>query len=97
MRKLEYHGPRSLDEALALLEQHAPQVALLSGGTDLVIELRKTPDQDEPLQVVDLTGIEELQTISLSSEQVIIGGGVTDSRTSAFVSPTLSVSVYMPG
>src|SRR5512136_2879123 len=34
-----YYMPATLDEALALLSQHAGEARLIAGGTDLVIEL----------------------------------------------------------
>ena len=39
MRDFEYHAPRTLDEAIALLERYEANARLLAGGTDLVIQM----------------------------------------------------------
>ncbi|MBI5157963.1 MAG: xanthine dehydrogenase family protein subunit M [Acidimicrobiia bacterium] len=59
MQAFRYLRPSTVEEALALLEEHGDKARLLAGGTDLVIELRnrwRTPEV-----VIDLKGIEELR------------------------------------
>src|SRR5882757_582844 len=46
----EYHAPASVDEALALLQQHASDVRLLAGGQSLV------PMMNFPLVAPAVTG-----------------------------------------
>lgn len=47
MKNVQYFAPDTLDEALQLLIQHAPQIHVLAGGTDLVRDMNlefKIPD-----------------------------------------------------
>ena len=59
MKTFEYARPRTVGEAVALLDEHGSEAQLLAGGTDLVIELRN--GWKEPKVVVDLKRIEELR------------------------------------
>jgi CO/xanthine dehydrogenase FAD-binding subunit len=59
MKTFEYTRPRTVADAVALLNEHGPDAQLLAGGTDLVIELRK--GWKEPKVVVDLKRIDELR------------------------------------
>ena len=60
MKTFEYARPRTVGEAVALLDEHGSEAQLLAGGTDLVIELRN--GWKEPKVVVDLKRIEELRS-----------------------------------
>jgi carbon-monoxide dehydrogenase medium subunit len=47
MRHFEYFEPHTLDEAVALLEQHNSKANILAGGTDLLVEIKehlRSPD-----------------------------------------------------
>lgn len=59
MHPFSYLRPATVDEAVALLEEHGADAVLLAGGTDLVIELRN--HWKEPKVVIDLKRIDELQ------------------------------------
>ena len=59
MQSFRYARPTTVEEAIALLEEHGDQAKLLAGGTDLVIELRNRWRQ--PKVVIDLKRIEELR------------------------------------
>lgn len=80
MRAVKHHGPRTLDDALALLAKYGGQAALLAGGTDLIISLRKTGGQPEALQVVDLSGIDELRSITVGDDRIALGACVTHTQ-----------------
>jgi carbon-monoxide dehydrogenase medium subunit len=54
----EYHAPRSLDEALALLAEHGDEAKALAGGQSLVPLLNFRIAR--PARLVDLNGVEEL-------------------------------------
>ena len=46
MKPFTYHAPTTVDEAVAMLDQYQASVAVVAGGTDVVIELNersKTP------------------------------------------------------
>ncbi|MBM3977378.1 MAG: xanthine dehydrogenase family protein subunit M [Planctomycetes bacterium] len=74
MKTFELHLPRTIDEALALLER--PGHAALAGGQDLLTELKEhiaTPDA-----LVDLSGIQGADAIELRADgSLSIGAGVT--------------------
>ena len=59
MQSFGYRRPGTIDEALALLEEHGDAARVLAGGTDLVIELRNR--WRRPKIVIDLKRIEELR------------------------------------
>jgi CO/xanthine dehydrogenase FAD-binding subunit len=70
-----YARPRTLAQAVALMEEHGPDVRLLSGGTDLLIALRN--HAVEPRVVIDLKRVEELQpTIDEDGDKLSITASV---------------------
>ena len=72
MRPFTYVRPETLSEAAALLEEHGPAVAVLAGGTDLVVALRN--GAIAPRVVVDLKRIAELAPeIDLNGSRLRIG------------------------
>jgi carbon-monoxide dehydrogenase medium subunit len=66
----EYHAPRTIDEALALLGEHADDAKVLAGGQSLVPLLAMRLAR--PTQLVDINGIKDLAGI-----RPINGTGVT--------------------
>lgn len=61
MTMREYHLPRSLPEALGLLEEHGPELLVLAGGTvamPLVNEGFSMPEQAMGLRLAGMDGIE---------------------------------------
>ncbi|MBN2555224.1 MAG: FAD binding domain-containing protein [Anaerolineales bacterium] len=71
-----YVQPQSLDEALQSLEQASLPVALIAGGTDLLLELRQK--QHDPLKtLIDVSAIPELLRVDIGVEQIFIGAAVT--------------------
>jgi len=48
----EMHEPKSVDEAIALLQEKGKEAALIAGGTDLVIKLKE--GVIEPIALVDI-------------------------------------------
>lgn len=73
--EIELYRPQNLAEALALLEQYGPDGKPLSGGTNIVTELRIGHYNCKSL--VDLSRLNELRGINLQDGYVVIGGGTT--------------------
>jgi len=87
--RFDYHSPTSVDEALALLQQHANDVRLLAGGQSLVpmMNFRLVA----PGVVVDLNRIPELAYITDRGNVVHIGA-MTRQRAAEF-SPIIGEKV----
>jgi len=70
-RSFEYYSPRTLDEAIALLQKHGPDAKLLSGGQSLIpmMKLRLV----SPEYIVDINRIPDLDYISESDGHLKIG------------------------
>jgi CO/xanthine dehydrogenase FAD-binding subunit len=58
-----FHQPDTLDECLSLLNQHGSDAAVLAGGTDLLVNMKK--GLIKPGVLVSLSHIDELQQISI--------------------------------
>ncbi len=75
MNWLDYQRPKSVSEALTLLEQAEGKGRVIAGGTDLVLQLRQGRYQADLL--VDITGIADLRQIEEQEGWVHIGAAVT--------------------
>ncbi len=64
-----YYTPSNLNEALALLAEHASDARIMAGGTDLILELERGIRQ--PGIVIDVTRIPGLDTIRLEDDGLI--------------------------
>jgi carbon-monoxide dehydrogenase medium subunit len=73
--KFEYHAPTSLPEALDLLVKYDGKGALLAGGTDLLVSMKKR--EVLPEHLISLKGIAELKGIHDEKEGMKIGALVT--------------------
>jgi len=73
--KLNYHKPRSLDEALKLLNE-LEDAKVIAGGTDLIVDI-KTGGIKPPKNLVDITFIDELKHIHVDSKSIRIGAATT--------------------
>jgi CO/xanthine dehydrogenase FAD-binding subunit len=67
----EYHDPRTLDEALALLAEHGYEAKVLAGGQSLVPLLNFRLARPE--RIVDLNGIPELGYLRFENGSLRIG------------------------
>lgn len=67
--------PRAVDEALGYLAQHAGNLRLLAGGTDLIPSMRQK--LFEPEFVMDLRGIADLRSIRPQAEGAVEIGALT--------------------
>jgi carbon-monoxide dehydrogenase medium subunit len=92
VRDFEYHAPRTLDEAIALLDRYEANARLLAGGTDLVIQM--TDRLVSPEHVIDLKMIEELKRFEWDAETgLTIGAAVPFRR----LETSPEVRRYYPG
>lgn len=75
--RFTFHEPGTLDECLSLLDQHGPNAAVLAGGTDLLVNLKK--GLIKPGLLVSLARLGELQEISTNgdSESLRLGSMAT--------------------
>ena len=69
--------PRSLREATDLIAEH-PDAHLLTGGTDLMVEVNF--NHRRPEKVISLGKIEELRQVTINDDHVIIGAAVPYSQ-----------------
>ncbi len=72
---LSYHRPRTVREAVAILERYQDEARVLAGGTDLLVDLRARART--PRHLVDIKGIPELKRIVHLDNAVEIGSAVT--------------------
>jgi xanthine dehydrogenase iron-sulfur cluster and FAD-binding subunit A len=71
-----YYTPTSVDEALRLLDEHSPEVCIVAGGTDLLVDLQR--GTREVCVVVDPTRVGGLDRVRLDDEGLIhVGPAVT--------------------
>ena len=70
----DYHRPRTLSEALRLLQQLGPKAQILAGGTDVLPNMKQ--GLFEPEHVVSIARIEELRGITLEGDALVVGAGV---------------------
>jgi carbon-monoxide dehydrogenase medium subunit len=77
-RAFEYHAPRSLSDAIALLKQYGDEAKLLAGGHSLLpmMKLRFA----EPAHLVDLGNVAELRGIRQAGEVIHIGAMTTENQ-----------------
>ncbi len=71
-----YHSVSTIDEALALLNEHRSGARIVAGATDLIIEMER--GQHPQLKVlVDITRVPGLDQISLDADRIVLGPLVT--------------------
>ncbi len=72
----DYSAPTTLDEALALLQEHGEDARPLAGGQSLIplLSLRLA----RPSHLVDLAGISELGSIVVEDGHLVIGAMVRE-------------------
>ena len=75
MNWVAYRKPKSIAEALTLLDEAAGRGRVMAGGTDLIPQLRQREYGADLL--VDITGIEELRHIREDDGLIQIGAAVT--------------------
>lgn len=73
--EIELFRPKTLEEALTLMSERAPQAKPLAGGTNIVVEMRVGHHQGKSM--VDLSRLGELRGIQSDNGHILIGGGAT--------------------
>ena len=71
MRAFDFYSPVTVVEALELLNQHKDSVAIVAGGTDIVLELNER--KIKPAVVIDVKRLKELDYIKVEDGVVRIG------------------------
>jgi len=69
-----YVAPSTVDEAVAVLNEHGDRARPLAGGTDLLVKARANVWELDA--VVDIKNIPELMNLSVGSDGLSIGAGV---------------------
>jgi aerobic carbon-monoxide dehydrogenase medium subunit len=81
----QYHAPKTIEHALALLAEYAPDDGrVLAGGQSLVPTMAFRLAR--PHHLVDINGIEALRKLAVEDGSLVIGAGV---RHQAFQSPVV--------
>jgi 4-hydroxybenzoyl-CoA reductase subunit beta len=75
----EYLAPRSLDEAVELLQRHGPEALLVAGGTDLFPNMKRR--LFTPKKLIGLREIKEIKRLELN-RVLTLGAGLTLSEIS---------------
>jgi carbon-monoxide dehydrogenase medium subunit len=75
MRKFDYLKPKTLDEAISLLNQYGKKAVLIAGGTDVMVMIKQKTMAPDVL--ISLQGIPELDKIELYNGGLRIGTMVT--------------------
>ncbi|MEA3241379.1 MAG: xanthine dehydrogenase family protein subunit M [Pseudomonadota bacterium] len=75
MEHFTYQRAGSITEALELKEQHGEQARFLSGGTDILLLIKK--GIISPRLLISLRNIKELRGIRQSGNKLVIGSGTT--------------------
>ena len=75
-RVVTYHAPSTLDDALGLLSNDRT-ARVIAGGTDLMIELDRGVGGRDPVALVDLSRIPDMDQIVIGDGQVRIGALAT--------------------
>jgi CO/xanthine dehydrogenase FAD-binding subunit len=73
----EYHTPRTVDDALALLASYAGEARIIAGGTDLMVDLQFSERAHPVTALVDVTQVAEMIGISEQDGWCIVGAATT--------------------
>ncbi len=72
---LEFHRPRTLEEALAFLDRAPERSMVVAGGTDILLQLKQGDFQ--PHYLIALDNVEELAYVAEDKNHIRIGAGTT--------------------
>ena len=77
--KFEYLSPRTLEEALTLLDKYQDECKVIAGGQSLLILMRQ--GLVTPKYLIDIKGIAELDYIKSEDKEGLRIGALTTHRT----------------
>jgi CO/xanthine dehydrogenase FAD-binding subunit len=78
MKELDYFYPRTLKEALQILDEHKGDVRVIAGGTDLVPRLKENDVKEN--KIVDVSRIDEMKGIKEENTSIYVGAATTHSE-----------------
>src|ERR1700748_1505467 len=82
----QYHAPKTIDEAVAMLAEYAPDDGrVLAGGQNLLPTMAFRLAR--PHHLIDINGIASLDRIAVENDRLVIGAGV---RHQAFRRPVVA-------
>lgn len=71
MKPFEYISSKSIEETISILAKYGSDARILAGGTDVLIELRRS-NTKTPKAIVDISSIKELKGIVESNGSVVL-------------------------
>ncbi len=74
-----YHQPATIEEGLAYLAQHEGEARVVSGGTDLLLEMQQG-HKPPVAALVDVTGIAEMMAVRVENGRIHLGAAVTHTQ-----------------
>ncbi|MCZ6711959.1 MAG: xanthine dehydrogenase family protein subunit M [Gammaproteobacteria bacterium] len=89
-----YVAPGSIDEAVAVLTEHAGQgrpAQILAGGTDLLVQMQSL--DDSPRTIVDIKQIAETNKLDIGASETFIGAAIP----SAVLNENSDLKAMFPG
>ena len=75
MKPFDFIQPETTDSAILALSEYSPNVRILNGGTDYLVELKHVAQS--PGVVVDVSRLKDLKGIDITDAGLRIGAGVT--------------------
>lgn len=75
----KYHQPVTVDEGLAFLAQHGGAARVVSGGTDLLLEMQQG-HKPPVAALVDVTGVAEMMALEVQNGRIYLGAAVTHTQ-----------------
>jgi len=71
MRDIKTYSPRKLSEALEMLAVHGPEIRVISGATDLIVQVLEK--KKDPRALLDISHLEELRYVEEDDGLIRIG------------------------
>jgi carbon-monoxide dehydrogenase medium subunit len=75
LKPFDFIQPATTDAAISALAEHSPNVRILCGGTDYIVELKHVTQS--PGVVVDISRLQDLKGIEVTDSGLRIGAAVT--------------------